>query len=273
MSLWGSFTGSDARRQLERSKAQADNALAQGKTDALGAYNTSNTAAQGALTSGYNSAQGYLQPYAAGGQRAQDMYWNALGVNGAGAQKSFMSNYSSGDPFRAWNDDNTAKMIARQSAARGWGGGAGMTQLALARAGMERGSQDYESYMNRLGQQAGQGAQFSGQQSSLASGYGQGMAGLNSQYGNNVANLYYGNAQQQAGNAINFGNAMAQNSNVFANNMLGLGSVVASAMTGVPMGRPGGSTTPGTAANGGWTTTTTPGGSNFLGNLGSFFGR
>lgn len=256
MSLWGSFTGSDARRQLEQSKAQADNALAAGKTQAEGAYGT-----------GYNNAQGYLQPYAAGGQRAQDMYWNALGVNGADAQKNFMSNYSSGDPFRAWNDDNTAKMIARQSAARGWGGGAGMTQLALARAGMERGSQDYENYMNRLGQQAGQGAQFAGQQSSLASGY-----------GNNLAGLYYGNAQQQAGNAINYGNAMAQNSNVFANNMLGLGSMVASAMTGVPMGRPGGSntggsTTPGTAANGGWTTTTTPGGSNFLGNLGSFFGR
>lgn len=200
MSLWGSFTGSDARRQLEQSKAQADNALAQGKTQAEGAYGT-----------GYNNAQGYLQPYAAGGQRAQDMYWNALGVNGADAQKNFMTNYSSGDPFRAWNDDNTAKMIARQSAARGWGGGAGMTQLALARAGMERGSQDYENYMNRLGQQAGQGAQFAGQQSSLASGY-----------GNNLAGLYYGNAQQQAGNAINFGNAMAQNSGVFANNLLGL---------------------------------------------------
>lgn len=206
MGIFDSFTGAAQKKQLGKAKAAADGYLTTGQTDATNYTNE-----------GFGQAQGYLQPYAQGGQQADTMYKNALGVNGAPAQSQFMSQYQSADPFRQWNEDQAQRSLMRQMQAQGWGQ-SGVAALASARGSMERGSQDYQNYMNRLGQYAGQGAQIAGQQSGLAAGR-----------GNALSNIAGGFAQQRAGNEINYGNAMAASEGVLMNNLLGLGGLATKA--------------------------------------------
>ena len=200
--LIGSFTGSTGRRALQDANRQATGFLQEGQTNALSAANK-----------GYGEAQGYLSPYAEQGRNANTMYQNALGLNGRDAQSQFMQGFQT-NPYFDWQQQQAARTIAQRQAAQGWGGSAGPTQLALSRALMERGGQEYNSYLDRLGQQAGQGVNLAGTQAQLAFGQ-----------GNNLAGIYGGFAQQNAANAINFGNASAQNANVFGQNVLGLGGL------------------------------------------------
>lgn len=210
--LEGSFTGSTAKKKLDQANAQATGYLNQGKTEATNALSTN-----------YQQAQGYLSPYAQQGQQANSLYGQAIGLQGPQARQQFMDQYATGDPFRQFNEDNGSRALSRRYAAMGYGPGGGTMGLAMARAQLERGSQDYEGYLNRLGGAAGQGMGAANQQAQLAGNYGGQMAGLHS-----------GFAQQNAANAINYGNASAQNSNALFNNILGLGSVAVSAMTGMP---------------------------------------
>lgn len=209
--LIGSFTGSKARKELDAANMQATNALAQGRSEAIGSTQR-----------GYDMASSALQPYTSRGNAASDMYANALGINGHPAQRQFAANFQGWNPYADAEADMASRSIARRAAAQGFGGSDGVTQLALARAGMERGGQNWRDYLGALQGQAGQGAQMAGAQ-----------AGLASAYGNSLANIQAGFGQQQASNAINFGNAKAQNSNVFANNLMGLAGLGVSAYTGM----------------------------------------
>jgi hypothetical protein len=125
-----------------------------------------------------------------------------------------------------------------------------MNALARQRSAMEMGSRDFNGYADRL---AGLGQQ----------GF---------QAGNALAGLDTNNAQQQiaienalrSGNVQNstqFGNAQAQASQGSFNNMVGLGTAIASMAMGMPPGMGGGGqqvfSQPGSAANGGWSTTAT----------------
>jgi hypothetical protein len=246
MSLWGSFTGSDAKRALTDAYANSNRALAQGESKAAGA-----------TTAGYGEARGYFQPYADAGTRTNALMGDYLGTNGADAQKAAYASYAGSDPFRQSNADFANLQLGRMQNAQGWGGGAGPAQLAVARANLERGSQDFNNYWNRLSGYGQQGF-----------GAAQGMAGLASGEGNNLAGIYGGFAQQRAGNAINYGNAMAQNANTLWNNALGLGGV---ALKAAGVGGFGPSVNGGGGGGGGWQTTTTPtsvaGGVNYLSNL------
>ena len=91
----------------------------------------------------------------------------------------------------------------------------------MARANLERGSQDFNNYWNRLSGYGQQGFNAA-----------QGMAGLASGEGNALGNIYGGFAQQRAGNAIQYGNAMAGANNLFAQNYLNMLGTAAKAMGG-----------------------------------------
>lgn len=205
-SLLGAFTGRTQQRATDRASREATGFLQQGQQQG-----------ESALGRGYGDAQGFLAPYAQQGGRANALYGRAIGLDGSGPQREFMNQYAQGDPFRQFNEDQASRALARRYQAMGMGGSGAMA-LGLSRAQLERGSQDYESYVNRLAGQAGQGAQFAAQQAGLASGYGQGLAGLRT-----------GTAQQMAGNAINYGNASAQNSGILMNNLMGLGGLAVNA--------------------------------------------
>lgn len=191
---------------MERANAEATTSLQQGYDRAQGNYST---------------AQGMYRPYAEQGQQANTMYGNALGLNGVDAQKSFGQNYAASDPFRQQNADFATNALMRQYNARGQTYG-GSTDLAISRANLERGSQDYNSYLNRLQGQGQQGYQATGAQAGIEQAKG---------------DLSYGYGQQRAGNSINFGNALAQTRSTGVNNIIGgLGAVagVGRSFAGIP---------------------------------------
>ena len=198
MGFFGSFFGSDQQKDLANSKASADASLKQG-------YDTAQT--------NYGNAQNLYKPYQQQGQQANQMYGNALGLNGLQAQKDFGANYAAADPFRQQNADFATNALQRQYNARGQTYG-GSTDLAVSRANLERGSQDYGNYLNRVQGQAQQGYQATGAQAGLEQGKG---------------DLAMGYGQTQAGNAINYGNAQSQSRSIGVNNVLGLAGTAAKA--------------------------------------------
>jgi len=221
MSLFGAFTGSAQRRRLEEANRQATGFLNEG-------YNNAEREGRNY----YNQAQGFLSPYAQSGVRANALYSDALGMNGAeGGQRAQAAYGYARNPYLQYEQDQAQAGLDRMANARG-GLNSGMNVLAAARARMGLGYQDNNAWLNRLGGEAQRGGQFAGMQSQLASGF-----------GNQLMGLYTGRGQQLAANAQQFGNAMAQNEGTFFNNLMGLGNLgvrAAAAYMGVPGGGAGG---------------------------------
>ena len=207
-SLFDSFTGRSQSRDLQSAHDTASRELSNG-------YNES----AGIGRDYYQQAMGQLQPWQQSGQRANALYDNALGSNGAGAQKQFMDQYQQ-DPFRAGNEERATESLRRTWNARGMDT-SGNALLASARASQERGSQDYNGYLDRLRGQAGQGAQFAQ--------YG---AGLTSQTGNALMGHRMGYGQQQAGNEISYGNAQAAARGIGWQNFTNLAGAAAKGVSG-----------------------------------------
>jgi len=195
MSFFGSFFGNDQRNDVQSANRQATASLGAGRTAAIG---------------NYSQARDMYQPYAQQGQRANALYGDATGANGTAAYRSAMQGYAGSDPFRDANADYANNALMRQYNARG-NGNSGTASLAVARAQTERGAQDWNAYLSRIQGQGQMGMQATGAQAGLT----QGMGDIESGYG-----------QQMAGNAINYGNAMAGSRNIGTQNMLGLGGML-----------------------------------------------
>ncbi len=215
MGLFDDFFGKSQKRDLRSGKENADRYMQQGYDEAAGI------------------GRNYLQPFIDRGNRAGDMYDNALGVNGRGAQQQFMTQYGSSDPFRQQNMDAANQSVRRTYNARGMDT-SGNALLAAARASQERGSQDYNNYLNRLQGAQGQGAQMAGN------------------LGNALMNMRYGYGNQQAGNEISYANALAQSRTAGIQNLMGLGGAALKAYAGGGFGGGGGGA-------GGWETMMTRG--------------
>lgn len=190
MGFFQDLLGSSQRKDLKQAKAQADTALQTG-TQQGNAY--------------YDAATGTLQPFVQGGTQANDLYLNAIGVNGQDAQQQVQDNFLT-DPFRAQNGQLADEALVRSLNARGASRG-GLAALAVSRANLERGSEDYNNWLNRLQGASTQGASAAGAQAGVQTGQG---------------DLNFGAGQQKAANAINYGNAMAQSRSIGINNILGI---------------------------------------------------
>lgn len=195
MSFFGSFFGKDQQGDITNANRQATGALTAGKTAALG---------------NYSQAQGMYQPYAAQGGRANALYGDALGVNGAGARSAAMANFAQGNPYSQAGDDYAMQGVMRQMNARGMGS-SGNALLAAQRVGSERFDNRFNTWMGQMQGAGQQGLQATGAMAGLQ----QGMGDIESGYG-----------QQMAANAINFGNALASSRNIGTQNMLGLGGML-----------------------------------------------
>ena len=188
MSFIGSFTGSDQKGEIDRG------------------YKNATTSAQGGLDTAnadYNQAYGLYDPYAQTGGNAMKMYANATGVNGQGAYQDAVNGFS-GDPFR-----NSNEMLANKSLANSFGGkiNNGAFALAAARGSLERGSTDWNNWLDRLNGQAGMGFNATGAQAGIRTGQG----GLN-----------YMAGQSQADRDTSYANARAAADGTLWNNITGL---------------------------------------------------
>jgi len=204
MSFFGSFFGNDQRNDINKANQQATASLTQGRDQAL---------------SSYGQARSMYDPYAQQGGRANALYGDALGVNGAGARTAATANFAATNPYSQAGDDYAMGGVMRQMASRGQSGGNAL--LAAQRVGSERWDQRYNNWMGQLQGAGQQGLQATGAQAGLT----QGMGDIQSGYG-----------QQMAGNAINYGNAMAGSRNIGINNLMGLGGMALKAFAPAPGG-------------------------------------
>jgi len=200
MGLWGSFWGSDQRKDLQRANAEATQHLETG-------YNNARD--------DYTSAEGYYSPYAESGTKANQFYSDALGLNGDAARSTAIGTLTSNPLFQGQLGQDSNAM-ARLLNAQGASGG-GKAQLAAQRVFQQNAGNWLDRYAN-------QGAQ--GLTATNA------MAGLRQARGD----LSYGYGATRAGQAINMGNAMASSRNVGLNNLFKLGGLAVSAYTGMPTG-------------------------------------
>ena len=206
--LIGGFTGKSQQQDIQNANAQATAALGAGKTAALDQY---------------SQARSMYDPYAQQGGRANALYGDALGVNGADKRGAATANFSQNNPYSQAGDDYAMNGVMRQMASRGQSGGNAL--LAAQRVGSERWDQRYNNWMGQLQGAGQQGLQATGAQAGLT----QGMGDIQSGYG-----------QQMAGNAINYGNAMAGTRNILGNNLMGIGGLALKAMAPTPTAAMGG---------------------------------
>lgn len=219
MGLLSSFLGKDQKRDIQGANKQANAALKQGYD---GAYQD------------YTDAGNYFQPYAAygesamnGGNAANTFYEDALGLNGADAAATATGTIA-GNPLFQGQLGQDSNAVARMLNAQGNSGG-GKAQLAAQRVFQQNASNWLDKYRGAA-QDATQREQF---------GVNTGLNATNAMAGYRAdrGNLAYGYGATRAGNAINYGNAMAAARGVGINNILGLASTAAQAYgaaTGVP---------------------------------------
>lgn len=201
-----SITGKSQQRDITAAKQRADAALTEGYTTGR---------------SDYERAGAMFQPYANTGGNAMKMYADATGVNGQPAYDAAAGNFMTGDPFRRANEDFANQNLAKTFNARG-GLYSGNAMLAASRGSLERGSTDWNNWLNRLSGQADQGFKATGSTAAIATGQG------------DMANNY---GQTRAGNEISYGNAMAGSRSTLMNNLLSIAGVAAKAMAPSPVPR------------------------------------
>jgi hypothetical protein len=196
MGFFSSFTGSAQRKDTRNANAQATNALSKGYADSQGYY---------------NRASASYDPFVSSGGKANDTYNALLGLNGAEARGT-AQNMITSDPMFQGGLAQDSNALLRNLNARGQGGG-GQAQLA----GQRVLQQNYGNWMDRFRDAGRDGFQATGAKANVLAAQ-----------GDNA----YGYGATRAGQAINYGNALAGTRSIGVNNLLNLAGTAAKAYAG-----------------------------------------
>lgn len=186
MGFFDSFTGASQRRDIRNTNAQANAALDKGYADSQGYY---------------GQAAGLYEPLAQQGQRASSFYDDALGLNGADARNTAQGVITS-DPLWTGQMAESNNALMRMLNSRGEAAG-GKSYLA----GQRMLAQNYGNALDRYAGRAQTGQQGIGA-----------LAGIRTAQGDNA----YGYGATKAGQATNYGNAIAGTRGMGVNNLMGL---------------------------------------------------
>ena len=197
MSFWDAFTGKSQQRQIRAANEQANRSLDSGYQQSQGLY---------------NQAFDGLTPFAQQGEQGQKMYMDLLGLNGPEARAAAQGIITS-DPQWSGKMAADSNAMLRNMNARGAGAGG-----AAAIAGQRVLTQNFGNAMDRYAGLGQQGLQTAGMQGQIRMGQ-----------GDNA----FGYGATKAGNAINYGNAMAQAKGIGVNNLLGLAGTAIKAWGGM----------------------------------------
>ena len=184
MGFFGSFSGSTQRKDIRNANSQATAALDKGYAQSQDYY---------------NQAVDMFSPYAQQGGQANAFYSDALGLNGAGARDTAQETITS-DPLWQGKLAEDQNAMLKYLNARGEAGG-GKAYLA----GQRILAQNYGDVLNRYRDAGQQGFQATGAQSTLRAGQGDNAFGFGA---------------TKAGQAINYGNALAETRGIGVNNLL-----------------------------------------------------
>lgn len=181
--MFGNFTGSKSRQDLQAGKTKADADLKTG-------YDTGRA--------DIDTGIGRFNDYAAGGQTGFDSYLASLGLKGPGAAKTVADQYNSNPEYNAIMD-RTTRANTRQFTGMGMGNSGAATQSLTNRL-----LDQWGAYQDRLKGVGDTGMTATGQQ-----------AGLDKSKGD----MSYGYGATQAGNDINYSNAIAKSRDTGINNL------------------------------------------------------
>jgi hypothetical protein len=182
--LASAFTGSSARKDIAKGKAEATGALNTGKTEGIGYYE--------------QGIEG-LDPYAAGGREGFEAYLASLGLRGDDARKAVQDRYFT-DPVQNALMERIQRGNNRSFGAVGMGNSGKATQsLTNALLGQ------WGQYQDRLKGVGEGGAGAAAGQGTLRAGQG---------------DIAFGTGQQIAGVNIGAANAIAQSRAIPINNLL-----------------------------------------------------
>jgi len=222
-----------ATSELNATKGQVGDIYKSG----LGYLNSGFNSALGTLGGLTDQANAQLSPYNAVGTQANEMYANAMGLNGnAGIAKASQS-FRSTPGYQAMLDEANKAVMRNASASGSLGSGA--TARALQEASANVADKTYQDWMGNINTGADRGltaANAMGQNTSnigqtlanTQAAQGQALAGLGTDYGNqltglsgsiadtystlgsNLGSLYQNTATQLSQNTISAANAIAQ---------------------------------------------------------------
>lgn len=197
MGLLGSFFGNDQRDDLAAANAQSNAALKKGYKDAR---------------SDYTTAENYFAPFAQQGQQANTFYNDALGLNGDPARDTAVGTLTS-NPLFSGQLANDSNAVSRMLNAQGSGRG------LEALAGQRVFQQTAGNWLDRYRDQGAQGLNATNAMAGYRAGRG---------------DLAYGYGASKAGNAINYGNAVAGSRNIGINNLLNVAGLAVNALKPTP---------------------------------------
>ncbi len=176
----------------------------------FGAQSMANAAQQSAALQQqrFNQAVSYEQPYMQSGQNALNQYGNAIGLNGSSAQQAYYDNFQNDPGFQS-GVNYGLQQIQAQQAAQGMGM-SGNTLAALQGYSQNALSQEYQTRLSDLFQNAQLGASSTNALASASTANGNAAASYNLAAGqatgsalsgvgnslssamNNYSNYYYG---------------------------------------------------------------------------------
>jgi len=186
MGLFDIFTGAASKKALNNQIA-TQNA---GKKEAYGFLDQGlNTA-----TSLYGDAGNMFDPYAQGGLKGNNLYQDALGINGAEGNKNAQNAFQT-SPGYQFGMDQGLQALERRASAQG-NLQSGNTNVDTLKYAQGYADQNYGSWLDRLQGVGAQGLQATGSQ-----------AGLLSDLGNQNINTQGAKANAATGVANNISNA------------------------------------------------------------------
>lgn len=192
MGFFSGLFGGSQRRDIER-----------GRTSATGHVNSGFERAREAGTQHLDRAMTFLQPMIESGDRSRTLYDNAIGVNGAGAQREFTSSFQSDPGFRATLEAGN-KNLTTLAASKGYGM-SGRAQKELFDYGQRHQGAAYEKRLDRLAQGAQAGGQTRLSGANLINQTGQAMMGSHQSQAGALANIDLQSAAARANTRFSIG--------------------------------------------------------------------
>lgn len=193
--VFGSQGASDA------AAAQAA-AIQQGKA----AYDGQADNARGSVNTSTDKALGYYQPYSSAGTDALAQYKNAIGVNGAPAEKQYFDTFQNDPGFNAAL--KLGGQQVQQAAIFNGSGNSGAAQKALFSYGQGQQYSAFQDRLNRLSSLSQVGLQAGGASAGLESSRGNTLAGIDMQQGAADLNALTGIGTAEAGGIAGSTNAI-----------------------------------------------------------------
>lgn len=182
-SVLGGMNSASASKKAAQTQA---NAITAGKAQ----YDQLAGQARGDLNASTDKAIGYVAPYASAGDGALQQYLDAIGVNGADAQKRFHSGFMDDPGFQAALDQGQRQV--EHSALVGGYGNSGSHMKELFQFGENQRLGAFNSRLDRLSQLSNLGLTASGQAGGFESGRGSGLAQIALGQGKNAMDAAMG---------------------------------------------------------------------------------